>query len=172
MFEIVTKGALDGKNIKFDFGCGANKERGHIGVDKRKIPGVDIVSDVAGFMEMPAKCASVISSCHFVEHLDLNEFQSALLLWSNILNENGILKISFPDISLIRHDVKNKVALCHILGAWTHDDDIHKTYWSIEMMYHFLKEAGYKKIHSYAYEGNLHPKKEPTAWTSTIEATL
>lgn len=56
--------------IKYDFGCGQNKQEGHIGVDIAKCKGVDIVCDLFKFPYKFAKdeSASEIFTSHFVEH--------------------------------------------------------------------------------------------------------
>lgn len=37
------------KNVKLDIGCGGNKQEGFIGMDKRELPGVDIIHDLEVF---------------------------------------------------------------------------------------------------------------------------
>jgi SAM-dependent methyltransferase len=57
--------------IKFDFGCGQNKQPGFIGVDIAKTKGVDIVCDLKKFPWKFAKkeSATEVFASHFVEHL-------------------------------------------------------------------------------------------------------
>jgi SAM-dependent methyltransferase len=54
--------------LKLDLGCGPNKRAGFIGVDSRKFPGVDVVTDLNA--RWPWKDASVeeIHSSHVLEH--------------------------------------------------------------------------------------------------------
>ena len=60
--------------LKIDFGCGPNKLEGHIGVDKIKFKGVDVVLD-AGKDKFPWDDNSVDEaySAHFLEHLNSTE---------------------------------------------------------------------------------------------------
>lgn len=56
--------------INLDVGCGFNKNPGFIGMDKRKVDGVDIVHD-AEIIPWPLKgesCAVVVMS-HLIEHI-------------------------------------------------------------------------------------------------------
>lgn len=56
--------------IKIDLGCGAKKQPGFIGIDNRKLPGVDIVQDVTQFpLAVPSDCASLVMASHLVEHI-------------------------------------------------------------------------------------------------------
>ena len=56
--------------IRLDIGCGENKQPGFIGIDYRKLPGVDIVHDLEKF-PWPIKSNSVLIAIasHVVEHI-------------------------------------------------------------------------------------------------------
>jgi hypothetical protein len=57
--------------IKIDLGCGAKKQPGFIGIDNRKLPGVDVVQDVTQFpWSLPSDCASLVMASHLVEHIN------------------------------------------------------------------------------------------------------
>lgn len=59
------------QGIKLDLGCGANKQHDFVGMDIRKLPGVDIVHNVEKFpWPLPDKCASLIMASHLVEHIN------------------------------------------------------------------------------------------------------
>jgi hypothetical protein len=83
--------------ILLDIGCGANKQKNFVGMDKRKLPGVDIVHDLEKFPYPLANesCITIVAS-HIIEHikpwlmLDLmNE------LW-RITRVEGQLAIALP----------------------------------------------------------------------------
>lgn len=85
------------QQYSLDLGCGANKQEGCVGLDKRKLVGVDIVHDIE---DMPYPIADgtftrVIMS-HVMEHLKpwlcldiMNE------IW-RIMKTDGILMLSMP----------------------------------------------------------------------------
>ncbi len=57
--------------VKIDLGCGANKQPGFLGIDNRKLPGVDIVHDVETFpWPLPDECAFLVMASHLVEHIE------------------------------------------------------------------------------------------------------
>lgn len=59
------------QGIKVDIGCGAAKQPGFVGIDIRKLPGVDIVQDLEKFpWPLPDNCASLVMASHVVEHID------------------------------------------------------------------------------------------------------
>lgn len=59
------------QGIKLDIGCGDNKQKGFVGMDVRKLPGVDIVHDVEKFpWPLPDGCVSFALASHLVEHIN------------------------------------------------------------------------------------------------------
>jgi len=85
------------KGIKLDVGCGENKQGGFVGLDYRKLKGVDIVHNAEKFpYPLPSDSCSVILCSHLIEHIkpwlmiDLfNEF------W-RIMQVGGQLWLSLP----------------------------------------------------------------------------
>ena len=58
------------KGIRLDIGCGANKQKGFLGMDKRKLPGVDLVHDLEKFpYPLPKEVCMTIVASHIVEHI-------------------------------------------------------------------------------------------------------
>jgi len=61
---------LEGSGIRLDIGCGENKQQGFVGMDKRKVQGVDIVHDLEVFpWPLPDECCLMIIGSHIVEHI-------------------------------------------------------------------------------------------------------
>ena len=62
----------DKATVILDLGCGGNKRPGAIGVDFRKMNGVDIVQDLSLYpwSSLPDECADVLSLSHVWEHID------------------------------------------------------------------------------------------------------
>ena len=56
----------DKATVILDLGCGGNKRPGAIGVDFRKMNGVDIVQDLSLYpwSSLPDECADVLSLSH------------------------------------------------------------------------------------------------------------
>ena len=65
--------------ITLDIGCGANKHAGSVGVDRRRIPGVEVVCDFESRMPFRDGSVSVVYLHHIVEHIhDLIAFMEEL----------------------------------------------------------------------------------------------
>jgi len=60
----------EGIGINLDVGCGESKHPGFVGIDRRDLPGVDIVHDVEKFpWPIPSGCALNVVASHIVEHI-------------------------------------------------------------------------------------------------------
>ena len=85
------------KGIMLDIGCGGNKQPSFTGMDRRELPGVDIVHDLEVF-PYPLEdesCLTIVGS-HIVEHIKpwlMLDFMNEL--W-RILIPGGQLALSMP----------------------------------------------------------------------------
>jgi len=83
--------------IRLDIGCGENKQKEFVGLDKRELPGVDIVHDLEVFpYPLPDECCLTIVGSHIIEHikpwLTVQFFDE---LW-RIMKTGGQLVLSTP----------------------------------------------------------------------------
>jgi len=85
------------KGIMLDIGCGDNKQQGFVGMDKRKLKGVDIVHDLEKFpYPLPDESCLTIVGSHIVEHIKpwlMIDFMNEL--W-RIMKPNGQLALAHP----------------------------------------------------------------------------
>ena len=85
------------QKMLLDVGCGGNKQHGFVGMDRRKLDGVDIVHDVIDF-PWPIKddaCCTVLLS-HLIEHIAPDMHIDLMNEIWRILEPNGLLIISTP----------------------------------------------------------------------------
>ena len=83
--------------ICLDIGCGENKQRGWVGMDIRRLDGIDIVHDVQKFpWPIPSNCCFQILLSHLWEHIE-PKYRIRLMdeLW-RIIKKDGQLLISAP----------------------------------------------------------------------------
>lgn len=83
--------------INLDLGCGANKQKNFIGMDRRKLDGVDIQHDIQNFpWPFPDNCCFTIIASHVFEHIE-PKFSIALMdeCW-RVTKDDGVLAVSVP----------------------------------------------------------------------------
>lgn len=85
------------KGIMLDVGCGANKQDGFVGMDRRELKGVDIVHDLE---EVPwplpdDSCLTVVGS-HIVEHISPKNMLGFMDEIWRVLKVGGMLAFSLP----------------------------------------------------------------------------
>jgi SAM-dependent methyltransferase len=85
------------RGIKLDLGCGSNKQGGYIGMDKRRLPTVDIVHDVRKIpYPIPDGACHTILMSHLWEHIPPDiKIEVMDELW-RIMQVGGQLLISCP----------------------------------------------------------------------------
>src|SRR5262245_9368314 len=85
------------QGIYLDLGCGAHKSERAIGMDKRDLPGVDIVHDIEVFpWPLPDGCCYRILASHLFEHLKpwlMNEIMDEC---HRVMKDRGQLVIAMP----------------------------------------------------------------------------
>uniref|UniRef100_A0A7V3JA75 Methyltransferase domain-containing protein n=1 Tax=candidate division CPR3 bacterium TaxID=2268181 RepID=A0A7V3JA75_UNCC3 len=91
------KKLMFGQKIMLDVGCGENKQEGFVGMDRRKVKGVDIVHDAEDFpWPLDDESCAVVSCRHLVEHikpwLTIQFFDEA---W-RVLRDGGVMMIVTP----------------------------------------------------------------------------
>jgi len=83
--------------IRLDIGCGNDKQKGFVGLDKRPLPEVEIVHDLEIFpYPLPDECCLIIVGSHIIEHikpwLTIDLFDE---LW-RIMQPGGELLLATP----------------------------------------------------------------------------
>ena len=116
---------LKGK-LCLDIGCGENCQPGFVGVDKRGVPGVEVVHDVEVLpWPIESNTVSVILCSHLIEHIKpwlQVDFMDEC--W-RVLEDNGVLMISTPYGGSFRY----------------HQDPTHCCSWNEATPEYFIKDT-------------------------------
>lgn len=84
--------------VIIDVGCGGNKVHGALGVDRLKLPGVDVVCDFESSpLPFAANSVDVIHTRHTLEHLA--DLERILREFIRVLKPNGRLVVTVPHFS-------------------------------------------------------------------------
>jgi len=130
-----------------DIGCGETK-KGDIGLDVRKINGVDIVGDarVLPFRDNSFDC---VYSSDVIEHFSHREVRNIVGEWVRVLKRGGIIEILCPDLRaraflfVISPTWKN---VENIYGEQDYLDNYHKGGFSFGLLKSILEYNGIIKI--------------------------
>ncbi|WP_152554382.1 hypothetical protein [Burkholderia sp. A1] len=153
--EVISKeklAAAAGKGeLRLNLGCGHIALDGYLNVDRRALPGVDVVSEVD---ELPFKSGelSEIFSAHLLEHFPQEQMTRELLpYWLDLLKPGGEFHAVVPDAqAMMRNYVDGHYPYAYLrevtFGGQDYDGDFHFNMFTPESMSATLKEAGFVDI--------------------------
>ena len=133
--------------LKLNLGCGHIAKEDYINIDRRALPGIDIVAEVNN---IPLQQGEVdeIYSAHLIEHFPQEQVVRELLPhWIELLKPNGILIIIAPDADAM---MKSYVAGAFpyeslrevTFGAQDYEGDFHYNMYTPESLKQLLLSLG------------------------------
>ncbi len=143
--------AFKSDRLRLNLGCGNIPLAGYLNVDRRSLPGVDIVAEVD---ELPFELEEVdkIFSAHLLEHFPKEQLRRELLpYFFNLLKEGGEFHAVVPDAeAMIReyssghysYDDMREV----LYGAQDYDGDFHFNMFTPLELNDLLVEAGFINV--------------------------
>ncbi|MNJ41167.1 Methyltransferase domain protein [compost metagenome] len=134
--------------LRLNLGCGHITMDGYLNVDRRALPGVDIVAEVD---ELPFEANQVdeIFSSHLLEHFPQEQLRRELLpYWAKMIKPGGVFKAVVPDANSMIHAYAQGTFPYSSLrevtfGAQDYDGDFHFNMFIPEQLSELLKEAGF-----------------------------
>ena len=161
--------------MKIDLGCGYSRPNGYVGIDIKKVRGVDIVCDCEENLPFKDDCADEIRSCHFIEHVHSDKVIHLMNEIWRVLKPNAVFVFQIPD-------AEN--------GQGAFQDPTHRSFWT-KNSFKYYAISEYKELYgikanfkilnlksvkyeveywgeNYALSGYLKAIKGPHASTSTI----
>lgn len=140
--------AARSERVRLNLGCGHISLEGYLNVDRRALPGVDIVSEVD---ELPFEQGEVdeIFSAHLLEHFPQEQLRRELLpYFFNLLREGGEFRAVVPDAEAMIAEYSNGVYpyddMREVLyGAQDYDGDFHFNMFTPESLTKLLLDAGF-----------------------------
>lgn len=137
--------------LRLNLGCGHVPLEGYINVDRRALPGVDIVAEVD---ELPFEPGEVdeIYSAHLLEHFPQEQLRRVLLpYFFGLLKEGGKLHTVVPDAeAMIRAYSQGEYPYGQmrevLYGAQDYDGDFHFNMFTPDSLADELAGAGFKDI--------------------------
>ena len=143
--------AARNQKLRLNLGCGHIPLEGYINIDRRALPGVDIVAEVD---ELPLEPGEVdeIFSAHLLVHFPQEQLRRELLpYWVGLLKTGGVFGAVVPDAeSMIKGYAEGSYpysALREVtFGGQDYDGDFHFNMFAIEQVEDLMMEAGLANI--------------------------
>jgi predicted SAM-dependent methyltransferase/uncharacterized coiled-coil protein SlyX len=138
-------------DIRLNLGSGHIPLPGYLNVDRRELPGVDIVADV-DHLPFEAGTVNEIFSAHVVEHFPQERMRRQLLpYWRDLLCQGSVFRAITADASAMiaaagQHSYKFDDFRELLFGSQDYDGDYHYNLFTPESMRGMLEEAGFRDI--------------------------
>jgi predicted SAM-dependent methyltransferase len=137
--------------IRLNLGCGHVPLEGFLNIDRRRLPGVDIVAEVDSLPFDNGDVAEIFSA-HLIEHFPQEQLRRVLLVyWLNLLVPGGRFRAVAPDAQgmmtayfsgAFQFEQLREVTF----GGQDYDGDFHFNMMTTSSITALLKEAGYVDI--------------------------
>ena len=139
------------ERMRLNLGCGHMPLDGYLNVDRRALPGIDIVADVD---ELPFEQGEIdeIFSSHLLEHFPEEELKRVLLnYWFDLLKPGGVFRAVVPDCDgMIKAYTSGEYPFQRLrdvtYGAQDYDGDFHFNMFTTSSLSKLLAEAGFVDI--------------------------
>ncbi len=137
--------------LRLNLGCGHIAQEGYINVDRRALPGVDIVAEVDELPFEPGEIDEIFSA-HLLEHFPQEQLRRELLpYYYSLLKEGGIFRAVVPDAeAMIQKYTQGEYPYDDMrevmYGAQDYDGDFHFNMFTPESIKKLLEEAGFTEV--------------------------
>lgn len=137
--------------LKLNLGCGHLPLDGYVNVDRRELPGVDVVAD-AGDLRFDEGSVTEIFSAHLLEHFPEEMLRRRLIpTWRSLLAPGGIFRAVVPDGEAMLAGVAAGTYSFSrfrevLFGDQEYDGDFHFNLFTPDSLCGLLEEAGFTEI--------------------------
>ncbi len=140
-----------GEPVRVNLGCGEKPLPGHLNVDARPLPDVDIVADARRLPFEPGSVDEVVSH-HLIEHFRSHHLRTVVLpYWRQILRPGGLVKITCPNgAAMVELSAQGEMAFSDLaqvtFGMQDYEGDDHFAMYSPETLTALLEETGFEDV--------------------------
>ena len=142
--------ALQSGCLRLNIGCGHKPDPEYLNVDRRSLPGVDIVAEADALPFEPGSLREIYAA-HFLEHFTQARLPKILAYWRDLLVPEGTLRVVVPDAEAMIaaymqghmsfHDLREVT-----FGAQDYDDDFHQTMFTPGSLSQLLAQSGFARV--------------------------
>ena len=137
--------------LRVNLGCGHLPLNDYLNVDRRELPGIDIVADV-GNLPFEEGEVDEIFSAHLLEHFPLEQLKRSLLpYWQRLLKPGGAFRAVVPDHETMLREYASGTYPFEDLrlvtyGAQDYAGDFHFNMFTPDTLSRLLEETGFKGV--------------------------
>ena len=140
--------------MRLHVGCGGVHLDGYVNIDRRWMPGVDLVANIGILPQVEPESIQRIYACHVLDHFDRWTYKTVLRRWYDILEYGGELLISLPDFEWTAQRYAETGDLGALTGqlyaAQDYDDNIRHFAWDFRQATRDLTSVGFKNVERFA----------------------
>ena len=143
--------AARNERLRLNLGCGHIALEGYLNVDRRALPGVDIVAEVDELPFEPGEVDEIVSA-HFLEHFPQEQLRREILpYFFGLLKKGGVFSAVVPDAeAMIQEYAKGQYSYDDMrevmYGAQDYDGDFHFNMFTPDHLKGLLLEAGFGSV--------------------------
>jgi predicted SAM-dependent methyltransferase len=137
--------------VRLNVGCGHIPHPDKLNVDRRELPGVDVIAEADNLPFEPASI-DLIYAAHLLEHFPRRYLLDVLLpYWGSLLKSDGVLQLVVPDaqamLAAYKREEMSFATLTEVtFGKQDYDGDFHYAMYSPQTLTELLSEAGFGQI--------------------------
>jgi predicted SAM-dependent methyltransferase len=137
--------------IRLNLGCGHVALENYLNVDRRALPGVDIVAEIDDLPFSPGEVAEIFSA-HVIEHFPQEQLRRNLLIyWRDLLKPGGDFRVIAPDAEgMMNAYFKGEYPFERLrevtFGGQDYNGDFHFNMLNTKSLTSLLLEAGFADV--------------------------
>lgn len=137
--------------IRLNLGCGHVALENYLNVDRRALPGVDIVAEIDDLPFSPGEVAEIFSA-HVIEHFPQEQLRRNLLIyWRDLLKPGGDFRVIAPDAEgMMNAYFKGEYPFERLrevtFGGQDYNGDFHFNMLNTKSLTSLLLEAGFTDV--------------------------
>ncbi|MEJ8813532.1 hypothetical protein WKW77_20775 [Variovorax ureilyticus] len=139
------------KGLRLNLGCGHVPLDGYLNVDRRALPGVDLVAEIDDLPFQDREIAE-IHSAHVLEHFPQEQLRRSLLpYWHRLLRAGGMLRAVVPDAeAMMEHYSRGEYPYQSLrevtFGGQDYEGDFHFNMFTPASLTELMQEAGFMNV--------------------------
>ena len=142
-------------NLRLNVGCGHKPDANRLNIDRRELPGVDIVASIEA-LPFEAGTVAEIYSSHVLEHFPLEQLRRSILpSWTSLLRQGGQVRAVVPDAeAMLQAHANGEIDFATLrlitFGGQEYEGDFHHNMFTPDSLSQLLAEQGLVGIETVA----------------------